>query len=299
MRPPLDTHHHLDLIPNALLSNMTADYVPTDPASSATARYLEHVTKSIMQAVNDRNFNPSSEPWSLLAPQFRNDPAGRFDSASFLPSVVKKQEKGIIHRPQTKEEHIRFHQEMSIGAPEYFNKVIDATCTCLDEEACIAKVMMSTETHGIPGGLVRPAVSTLEFRKISGSWMATRLRTLPGYDVAGTKTLTPLNSGTPSASSLHPCLLRSTRARRWEPRASVQPDALRLLNLLAILPNATLPERTANRDGTGIIHCHHMSWQTNHWPSELFNAASLADTIVSSLIREYTTRQTELDRYIK
>ncbi|KAF7193842.1 Histone acetyltransferase, partial [Pseudocercospora fuligena] len=183
-----DSHDHVKVILKALPSKMTADYVPSDPASSATARYLEHITKSIMQAVNDRNFNPSTEPWSLLAPQFRNDPAGRFDSASFLPSTKNQDsEKKSIHRPQTKEEHIRFHQEMSIGAPEYHNKVLDVTCTALDEGACLARVMMSTETLGIPGGLIRPAVSTLEFRKISGRWLVTRLRTLPGYDVSGSQ----------------------------------------------------------------------------------------------------------------
>lgn len=163
-------------------------------AAPATARYLEHITKSIMQAINDRQFDPEKKPWTLMAPQFRNDPTGRFDSAAFLPPSSAKPNleltshpgsKVPLHRPQTKEEHIQFHREMASGAPDYQNLVLDATATFVDEREGVGRVMMSTNTTGIPRGVVREAVSMLEFRKVRGEWLCTRLRTLPGYDVSG------------------------------------------------------------------------------------------------------------------
>lgn len=137
-------------------------------ASPEIYQDLTAIIDAVAHSSNARKFNPSYPPWNnSFSPSFRaistsNIPGG----GEQLPVYLKRMTK--------------FCREN----PDFFYTVKEARAL-LDGKKVTAKVLMSVEHGGLPRGIVRPGVASVEFEWEGGRWMCTRWVNIRGVEMDG------------------------------------------------------------------------------------------------------------------
>lgn len=78
-----------------------------------------------------------------------------------------------------------FWKAMVAACPSFRIRIVEIEVCNVEAQEGTAEVALKAESLGIPDGVVRPSVSVLEFRRMSGRWLCTRMRTMPGVDFGG------------------------------------------------------------------------------------------------------------------
>lgn len=143
---------------------------------NTVSRQIESIIAASFTALNSRNFDLATPPWTCYSKHFRNEPNGpapNLSTYSDHPNLSNSEVTDLAGM-------IGFFRTLYETCPEYKTLVVDMTTTELDLEAGYAAVMVNAESHGIPQGLLRSSISTFEFRREKREWRCVRNRTLPG-----------------------------------------------------------------------------------------------------------------------
>ena len=155
------------------------------PTTDGIAQHLEGITRRVVEAVNDRNWNADSDPWIHFARhqivptwwEIWHDPAvyGGHDptmNGGRIPGGIVK----------TSGHHLMdFERHLTILAPEFYCRIVEVKTTYINANDTIALVMMVLEQTGIPPGVTRSSVCELDFRRdTGGTWLCKELREIPG-----------------------------------------------------------------------------------------------------------------------
>ena len=159
--------------------------------SQITSWQLETIAREGVDAVNVRNFDESTSPWTSYSPSFENvtgrssGPPATWASPS-LP-ITPRDKRSTYIQPQEPEPgslsaFLNFEQGLADANPDYHIEILDVECTFANEQASYAAVIMTAQIHGLPSGVVRPILGTWDFAyaKDEKRWMATRLTTVHG-----------------------------------------------------------------------------------------------------------------------
>lgn len=145
----------------------------------AERKYLEHVVRSGIEAINHRDFDINSEAWSGFSPEFRLDPSGvSFENAATGEQILPSQAIETMGLQQL----LQYQQHLSMAHPTYTTKILEVTT--VEMKGNTAQVLLNAESSGMPEGVVRPLMNIFEFKKDQGKWQCTSLSSLSGIDSA-------------------------------------------------------------------------------------------------------------------
>lgn len=136
-----------------------------EASTQETTRHLEEIASTFIEAINSRNFNPDSKPWTQIAPHFT---VGSGTGAR--PNATNKTDM------------LEGHRKLAEANPE-FKIRITSFSTTVHENIGTAQVVMNAASTGVPGvpvGLWRNAVTILDFRLQDGRWLGVRECTMSG-----------------------------------------------------------------------------------------------------------------------
>lgn len=138
---------------------------PATQQQQETARHLEDIASSFIEAINCRNFDPNTKPWTQIAAHFT---VGSGTGAR--PNATNKID--MLHG----------HSKLADANPS-FKIRITSFSTTVHENIGTAQVVMNAGSTGVPGvpvGMWRNAVTILDFRYIDGRWLGVRECTMSG-----------------------------------------------------------------------------------------------------------------------
>ncbi|KAF2173339.1 hypothetical protein M409DRAFT_17279 [Zasmidium cellare ATCC 36951] len=130
-----------------------------------TARHLEDIASSFIEAINSRNFDPNTKPWNQIAAHFT---VGSGTGAR--PNATNKLDM------------LEGHRKLAEANP-MFKIRITSFSTTVHENIGTAQVVMNAGSTGVPGvpvGMWRNAVTILDFRLLDGRWLGVRECTMSG-----------------------------------------------------------------------------------------------------------------------
>lgn len=130
-----------------------------------TVRHLEDIASSFIEAINSRNFDPNTRPWTQIAAHFT---VGSGTGAR--PNATNKVDM------------LEGHRKLADANPS-FKIRITSFSTTVHENIGTAQVIMNAGSTGVPGvpvGMWRNAVTILDFRSIDGRWLGVRECTMSG-----------------------------------------------------------------------------------------------------------------------
>ncbi|KAF2167626.1 hypothetical protein M409DRAFT_22427 [Zasmidium cellare ATCC 36951] len=145
------------------------------------ARTLEGITRRAIEAVNNRQWDSTADPWIHFAEDHIYDLQWRND----LISAMREQKRC---RPEleplepTGHQFVDFEKTIAHVAPEFHVCIANVEMTVVDPDAAHATVMVEAEETGVPPGVTRPCMVALDFSKRDGNWLCTMLRSVAGID---------------------------------------------------------------------------------------------------------------------
>lgn len=133
---------------------------PTDLHRSATEEeirtHIESLVAAAITAINTRNFNSSTPPWTTVAPNFS------------MPAAI-----GFRDKASTRAEYVDGFRKLAHAYPKFQIEALSLESYIL-REAGYAEVYLTAQSCGgptLPMGMKRKAVSRQEFRRVEGVWL--------------------------------------------------------------------------------------------------------------------------------
>lgn len=131
----------------------------------AIASDVTRIVHDICAAMNERHFDTSIYPWTHVSEEFTAEPGvlfvdDRLNRTEWIDRLVQ-----ITSIPSWR------------GEIKSLEVRVNKLKTRVDVFVCF-------EFYGIPEGIVRPAVGTIEFRAVNGTWLFTRFSTASGLSGA-------------------------------------------------------------------------------------------------------------------
>lgn len=147
-------------------------------ASPYVASLLEGITRRAIEAVNNRQWNPLSDPWIYFGSGEIYDEAWRNDIISAMGADLESM-------PPTGHKFVDLERAVVQLAPEFHVRIINITTTTIDESPGFqhATVLLEADEMGVPSGVVRPCLVAFSYEKgKEGRWLCTSLRSVAGID---------------------------------------------------------------------------------------------------------------------
>lgn len=149
-----------------------AAQAPTEVTQDEHCRHLETIARGMINAVNNRDFNPASKAWSSTS-------LGWSSEVAFTTSPVKR---GL-------REYLIELELMTKNNPDMMLEIVSLDATL--NGASRGHAFADLEWHGFPTGFVRPCYAIYDFVKVQDRWACVKYRVLPGIR-AGSSALQPL-----------------------------------------------------------------------------------------------------------
>lgn len=182
-----DDNLRYDMPSRAMTEMHPTDSPPPTPLSTHTeiATHIESLLRSIIHAINTKDFNPSSPPWTSVAADYRIA-CPHMSSPLHLTNDTFPQTRSI----KTKSAWIQSLEDFSNHYPSA-HITIDCLMASVSQNSGHARAFMECRTTGGPGfpkgKMSKPAMSMYEFRFLEdeGRWMFVRETTVSGAPVCG------------------------------------------------------------------------------------------------------------------
>ncbi|KAF2162464.1 hypothetical protein M409DRAFT_58229 [Zasmidium cellare ATCC 36951] len=131
--------------------------------------HIKNLVLTMINAMNTRDFNPSSPAWKPTTPDFVSEPSFHMNYLAVS-----------LH------DFLRLFDEQTRDHPEYFCEVKEVNVhvnSKRDHAVCFTEV----ETNGLPIGIVRSSVGIVEFVRVGEGegWKCKKYRCMPGMEVLG------------------------------------------------------------------------------------------------------------------
>lgn len=137
-----------------------------DPRTQAIVAELEMRAHANIDAMNERDFSPTSALYYLKIEGWRATAAH-----------------GMGTKEMGLEEYMETLRQLTKNHPQFKATLRDKTTTVNAKQDC-AEMYMNVEIEGMPPGIVRQTVAIVVYRLVGGVWMACSHNALPGTDGA-------------------------------------------------------------------------------------------------------------------
>ena len=133
--------------------------------TSAVAAHIENISRQIIDAFNNRHFDPATTPWNLASEAFH---------------IVGAHIPRALNKVQTLEECKKFTIEYPAAAARFLSNSFSAL---VQRKAKWAQVFAATQASGgpsSPAGITRNLTCVLDFRCDDGQWLLVRMTAVHG-----------------------------------------------------------------------------------------------------------------------